>query len=149
MASSEMADLKVVKMNEEISFSVTETVRNITQGSDGWYFNNLRIEPTPAEIEAWESKWCRYCHGGFLHDSRLKTIAERCVSQVPCPVCEGTGRKPNKDEPRYNSIINAKVISVSKASLHPDTLCPMKKITVEFYYIYEGQQDGRPPSPLS
>jgi len=123
-------------------------IREVARGHDGWYFENKLIEATPEEIEAWEDRRCHYCGSGSLFDKRLKSLEEQCNLQVPCPICEGSGLKPRKDVARYSCVKDARVISVGSLSLDKDTLCPMKKITIEIDYRCEVQQDGRPSKDL-
>jgi hypothetical protein len=51
-------------------------MRSIAKGSDGWYFENVKIEPTEEEIAAWEAIWCRHCSmGSIMAQHRLHKIA--------------------------------------------------------------------------
>jgi hypothetical protein len=119
-------------------------MRSIAKGSDGWYFENVKIEPTEEEIAAWNNLWCDHCSMGSIMPNK-GTLKEQRDRQVPCPVCMGTGRK---DFTKYfRHATNGKVVSVDKEKLNPDTLQRSRRITVEFDWGYPSQQDGRPLHP--
>lgn len=121
-------------------------MREIAQGSDGWYFENQKIEPTPEEIQVWENKFCDYCSGGGSLLPKKGSLAEKCEKQLPCPGCFGTGKK---DHGKYfQKASHGKVISVSGPILDPNTFSPRQYVTVEFAYNTQSQQDGRPPHKL-
>jgi len=89
---------------------------------------------------------CEYCKGaGFLRVKR-ETLAEELDKCFPCFACEGHGN-PVDARRGYQHIDNVVIKEVSQVKLNPDTLCPRRRITVEFDYNYEAQQDGRPPKP--
>lgn len=118
--------------------------RKIAQGSDGWYYNNEKIEPTESEIQEWHDSFCKHCSMGSIMP-KIKDISEQCKQQVPCPVCLGTGMKNSTG--RYHKwASNAKVESVSSTLLDANNFCPKRKITVSFDYQIPSQQDGRPPN---
>jgi hypothetical protein len=121
-------------------------MRSIAKGSDGWYFENVKIEPTEEEIAAWEAIWCRHCSMGSIMDRRptISTV-EACATQVPCPACFGTGRKDFGNYFQYFS--NAKQLTCSGLMRNPDTLSVYRRMSVEFDMNYPVQQDGRPLNP--
>lgn len=122
----------------------TPQLRKVLQGPDG-FKTECGLEPTPEEIEAWHDMFCGYCDGrGSLMNKRLKTLQEQCDTQLPCPACQGTGRSKKEDQDAYHSDVqDVKVVRVDPAILDAKTFCPKRKVTMEFYYCYAGQQDGR------
>lgn len=121
-------------------------MREIARGSDGWYFEHQKIEPTPEEIQAWDDMWCRHCSSGSIMDHKL-SCADACATQVPCPACFGTGYKDWKNK-YFEFASHAKVVAVSGDLLDPDNFNVFNRITVEFCWNLQGQQDGRPPHPI-
>lgn len=92
-----------------------------------------------------ENKHCPYCNGLASIVKKCDTLQEECDSALPCFACNGSGGNEWGD--RFEHFSNFVVTNVGEVKLDPDNYCPKRRITLEFDYVYEAQQDGRPPSP--